>query len=98
MGWGPRKLKRVLADAEPWRAWPATSTIGQLLGREGLVVEKRRRSKTPPYTQPFAEADGPNQVWCTDFKGWFRTQDGERIDPLTLSDAHSRYLLRCQAV
>jgi len=24
--------------------------------------------------------------------------DGERIDPLTISDAHSRYLLRCQAV
>ena len=33
-----------------------------------------------------------------DFKGWFRTGDGERIDPLTISDAHSRYLLRCQAV
>jgi hypothetical protein len=37
-------------------------------------------------------------VWCADFKGWFRTKDGERIDPLTLSDACSRYLLRCQAV
>jgi hypothetical protein len=37
-------------------------------------------------------------VWCADFKGWFRTSDGERIDPLTISDAHSRYLLRCQAV
>jgi Integrase core domain len=24
--------------------------------------------------------------------------DGQRIDPLTISDAHSRYLLRCQAV
>jgi hypothetical protein len=37
-------------------------------------------------------------VWCADFKGWFRTGDGRRIDPLTISDAHSRYLLRCQAV
>ena len=34
----------------------------------------------------------------TDFKGWFRTGDGRRCDPFTLSDAHSRYLLRCQAV
>ena len=42
--------------------------------------------------------DGPNRVWCADFKGWFRTGDGERIDPLTITDAHSRYLLRCQAV
>jgi transposase InsO family protein len=98
MRWGPRKLKRVLEEMDPARAWPATSTIGQLLKREGLVAEKRRRAKTPPYSQPFAGADGPNQVWCADFKGWFRTQDGERIDPLTMTDAHSRYLLRCQAV
>jgi putative transposase len=39
-----------------------------------------------------------NDVWCTDFKGWFRTGDGRRCDRLTLSDAHSRYLLCCQAV
>jgi hypothetical protein len=69
-----------------------------MLKREGLVVEKRRRPKTPPYTQPLAHADEANRVWCADFKGWFRTQDGERIDPFTLSDAYSRYLLRCQAV
>ena len=35
---------------------------------------------------------------CTDLKRWFRTGAGEGIDPLTLSDAYSRYLLRCQAV
>ena len=61
---------------------------------EQLVVELRQA----PYTEPLAHADGPNQVWCADFKGWFRTGDGARIDRLTLSDAHSRYLLRCQAV
>ena len=37
-------------------------------------------------------------MWCADFKGWFRTGDGSRIDPLTITDAYSRYLLRCQAV
>lgn len=40
----------------------------------------------------------PNQVWSIDFKGWFRTQDGQRCDPLTISDGASRYLLRCQAL
>ena len=39
-----------------------------------------------------------NDLWCTDFKGWFRTGDGRRCDPFTLTDARSRYLLRCQAV
>src|SRR5216684_1854196 len=58
----------------------------------------KKARPTPPYSEPLAHADGPNRVWCADFKGWFRTADGERIDPLTISDAHSRYLLRGQAV
>lgn len=96
--WGPRKLRRWLQTHEPGRRWPAASTMGALLAREGLVHARRRRRKVPPYTQPFAGAQAANQVWCMDFKGWFRTRDGERIDPLTISDACSRYLLRCQAV
>ncbi len=98
MRWGPRKLKRVLERDQPGPSWPAASTMGEMLKREGLVVARKKRRKTAPYTQPLAHADGPNRVWCADFKGWFRTGDGERIDPLTISDAHSRYLLRCQAV
>ena len=98
MSWGPRKLKRVLERDEPGRKWPARSTIGEILKREGLVVGRRKRLRTAPYTEPLGHADGPNRVWCADFKGWFRTGDGRRIDPLTISDAHSRYLLKCQAV
>jgi hypothetical protein len=33
-----------------------------------------------------------------DFEGWFLTGDGTRVDPLTVSDAASRYLLVCRAV
>jgi len=98
MRWGPRKLKCVLERDEPGRIWPATSTIGALLKREGLVVARKKRWRTAPYTEPLAHVNEANRVWCADFKGWFRTADRERIDPLTISDAHSRYLLRCQAV
>jgi putative transposase len=98
MSWGPRKLKRVLERRDGEQRWPAASTIGALLAREGLVVHRKQRRRVPAYTQPFASAHAPNRVWCCDFKGWFRTGDGQRIDPLTISDAHSRYLLRCQAV
>src|SRR5450755_120547 len=98
MRWRPRKLKRVLERDQAGRAWPAASTMGEMVKRAGLVVARKQRRKTAPYTEPLAHADGCNRVWCADFKGWFRTQDGERIDPLTISDAYSRYLLRCQAV
>jgi putative transposase len=48
-------------------------------------------------TQP----KGPNEVWTIDFKGWFRTGDGQRVEPLTVRDLFSRYglevrLLRSQ--
>jgi putative transposase len=98
MSWGPRKLRSWLKNKHPQKTWPAASTIGELLDREGLVNRRRIRRRTPPYTQPFASADQANAVWCVDFKGWFRSQDGTRIDPFTMSDAYSRYLLRCQAV
>jgi hypothetical protein len=52
----------------------------------------------PPRTQPFGSVSQANDTWCADFKGWFRTGDGVRCDPLTITDAHSRLLLRCQAV
>lgn len=98
MHWGPRKLKRILERDEPGRRWPAASTIGALLKREGLVVARKKRLRTAPYTEPLAHAQECNRVWCADFKGWFHAANGQRIDPLTISDAYSRYLLRCQAV
>ena len=84
----------VLELRQAHQRWPAASTIGELVKREGLVVGRKQRRRTAP----LAHADGPNRVWCADFKGWFRSGDGERIDPLTMTDAYSRYLQRCQAV
>ena len=93
--WGPRKLRVKLAAAHPEMAWPAESTIGEVLKRAGLTHPRKLRVRTPPYAQPFAAVEQANQTWCADFKGWFRTGDGTRCDPLTITDAHSRYLLRC---
>ena len=95
--WGPAKVKAALERRSPGRPWPAASTIGARFDREGLTVRRKVRRRTPPGGPLFA-ADAANDVWAMDFKGWFRTGDGARIDPLTLSDASSRYLLRCQAV
>ena len=77
-------------------AWPAASTIGELFDREGLTIKRRLRRRAPPSSAPFAACGDANAVWCIDFKGWFLTGDGTRCEPLTLSDAYSRYLLRCQ--
>ena len=96
--WGPRKLVHRLAQIQPETHWPVPSTVGALLKRRGLTAPRRGKRHTPPYNQPFQEGVQPNQVWSADFKGWFRTQDGTRIDPLTIADVASRYLLRCQGL
>ena len=96
--WGARKLRAWLADRYPGRVWPSASCIADILKRRGLAVPRRRRKRVVPLTQPFSACDRPNAVWCVDFKGWFRTDDGEKCYPLTLIDAYSRYLLRCEGV
>jgi len=96
--WGPRKLLAVLERADPQASWPAASTVGDLLRREGLSQPRRQRRRAMPASEPFLQVSAPNDVWCADFKGWFRTADGTRCDPLTISDAYSRYLLDCRIV
>ena len=98
MDLGPKKIVHVLGRRYPQTRWPAPSTIGDLLKAEGLVSPRRDRRSATPSSQPLAHADGPNALWCADFKGWFRTGDGRRCTPLTISDAFSRYLLRCQGL
>lgn len=97
--WGPAKLMPSPGELpEIARAWPARSTRGRILGLHGLVSRRRYRRRAIPWFQPFLGADRPNTVWCADFKGWIRTGDGSRCDPLTISDACTRMLLCCQIV
>ena len=96
--WGPRKIQAHLDTKSPAIQWPAASSIGALLKREGLVIGRRKRVRVPSYTSPLAHADAPNRVWSADFKGWFLCGDGQRCDPLTSTDACSRFLLRCRHV
>ena len=92
--WGPKKLRRKLGERFPEGEPPAASTIGDWLRKEGLT----RPARCPPFSAPFQSAAQPNDVWCADFKGWFVTGDGKRCDPLTISDATSRFLVRLEAV
>jgi transposase InsO family protein len=96
--WGPRKIKARLEQTRPDLAWPAASTIGDLLEREGLTVARKRRRHAAPRTVPLGHCLEANDTWSMDFKGWFRTGDGKRCDPLTVQDQASRYLVRVVAV
>ena len=96
--WGPKKLVAWLRSKEPDVAWPAPSTASGILDRAGLVKRRKRPRHASAWNEPFANARHPNDVWSIDLKGWFRTGDGMRIDPLTAQDAASRYLLVCDGL
>ena len=99
--WGPKKLLAYLAKRRPdiAQALPAPSTVGEILKAAGLTQPRKRpaRTWTHPGQVPLSTT-APNQVWCADFKGQFPTQDGIDCYPLTITDAHSRFLLCCHAL
>jgi putative transposase len=96
--WGPKKVVGWLRTHHPTEQWPAGSTVGEILKKEGLVKPRRSRRRTPPYGEPFAAPDRPNHVWSADYKGQFRMGNGRVCYPLTISDNCSRYLLVCRGL
>ena len=95
---GPKKVKARLERQSSDQVWSAASTIGDILKRAGLVETRRRRRRALAQGELVASASVPNDEWSIDFKGWFRTRDGVRCDPLTITDVASRYLIEVRIV
>jgi len=101
--WGARKLehrlRRDFGDGSP-----SVAAISRWLKRWGLVRGPKRRKAGPVIVRrAIRPARHSNDVWTVDFKGWYKTGDGTRVEPLTVRDLHSRYglqviLLRSQGL
>lgn len=96
--WGAPKIRELIrkryADIKP----PAISTVHCILDRHGLVNRKRRRKKFSSIAGYLSTPRGPNDLWCTDFKGQFRMKNRRYCFPLTITDFSSRYLISCEAL
>jgi transposase InsO family protein len=91
--WGPHKLLFRLRQRQPEVAWPSPSTVGEILKRAGEVKRRRFRRHGPPRLDELTVPQRSNHVWSADHKGWVRLGDGSRVEPLTITDAFSRYLI-----
>ena len=83
--WGGRKVRQYLCEHESGIVWPAPSTITDIYRRHGLLEEGRcirPRYRGPAWSGLHA-AESPNDVWCTDYKGQFRLENGQYCYPLT---------------
>lgn len=91
--WGPKKIEKLLQRRFGERA-PSRSTVARMLNRFGRIRERRSRRRLSVVDRPpTVRAEQPNEVWTVDFKGWWRSADGSRCEPLTVRDAFSRYVL-----
>ena len=98
--WGSRKLRVSLQRRFPGVTWPAASTIGELLRREGCIKPSKRNKRALGLLMDstLSVAHAPNDVWTTDFKGEFRLLSGSYCYPLTLQDSSSRFLIGTTAL
>lgn len=92
---GPDKIYIKLLERYPDIDWPQTTTIHNILKKNGLVQPRRLRRLLATVNKNLQSSERPNDVWCMDFKGWHMTSDQVKFDPFTLTDHESRYLIRC---
>ncbi|MGY4284818.1 transposase InsO family protein [Bradyrhizobium sp. LM2.7] len=95
--WGPRKIVSKLEARQGGVDWPSASTAGEILKRAGLVSSRRPRRRAPPRMGQLTVPQHANHVWALDHKGWIRLGDGSRVEPFTVTDGFSRYLISLAA-
>jgi putative transposase len=97
-GWGPKKVRQLLINELGPGKVPSVKTIARILERTGQpkIRPPRRRLRVVCRQREALVVEAPNDVWTVDFKGWWRTRDGKRFEPLTVRDDFSRFVLCIQ--
>lgn len=96
--WGGKKLLAIVGKRHPDWALPQRSTVCEILKRNGMVPKQRTKRRVGHPGRPTTQICAPNDLWCADFKGQFRTGNGRYCYPLTVTDGFSRFLLGCQGL
>lgn len=94
--WGAKKLRALALKSEGQMNVPSESGFYQILRRHNMTRPRKRKARVTLYAEPFSHCNAPNDVWCADFKGQFKTGDGKYCYPLTVTDAYSRYIICCK--
>ena len=100
LAWGPKKIREIFARQYPQKVTPSLSSVKRILEKAGLVNQRKIKhisSSDCPRLQQQIQAYAPNDVWCIDFKGWWKS-DGEVCEPFTVRDRYSRKILCAKLV
>ena len=91
--WGGKKIHAYLERHYNGEI-PSRTTIERILERSGLVERRRRRrARRNSIDESVIVPEKCNDVWTTDFKGWWHTKDKNRVEPLTIRDEYSKFII-----
>lgn len=96
--WGAAKIRERYLRKYPNHYCPCRSTFHAVLEKHGLTQKRRRPRRYKPKGSYLSVPQQPNDLWCADFKGHFKIQNGSYCYPLTISDHFSRFLFSCEAL
>ncbi len=93
--WGSKKIlelyKRKFPDVKP----PDKSTLDRIFQKAGLTLPKKKK-RVKHFGERISlpeKSTHSNHIWTVDFKGWWYTADSEKVNPLTIRDDYSKYIL-----
>lgn len=93
--YGPKKIYALLCKKHPTIDWPSPTRLYEVFKEYHLVCPRKLKRRVQR-THPLGEVNTSNDVWSADFKGWFLTGDKQKVEPLTITDGYSRFLICCQ--
>jgi len=94
--WGARKIAELYRRR--YEQAVSESTIKRILERSGLVDKRKVGAASQSgRLSSGRKAQGVNQVWTVDFKGWWWRKD-QRCQPLSVRDEYSRYILGLESL
>jgi transposase InsO family protein len=94
LSWGPKKILGKLQRDFPRLEWPSITWVHEYFKKHNLVDPRKFRRRVPA-THPLEHANESNVVWALDFMGYIKALNGEKWEPLTITDCYSRYSLKC---
>jgi transposase InsO family protein len=94
--WGPRKIREL--SLRQYGQVASESSFKRVLEAAGLTQGRKKRTASEAGRLSSGKrAQGVNEIWTVDFKGWWHGTEG-RCEPLTVRDEFSRYLLELRRV
>jgi putative transposase len=91
--WGGRKVRDYAYKIAPDLEMPSETTVSSIIFREGLKKNKQKRKRPGHPGKPIFPTEEIHDLWTTDFKGEFKTLNGEYCYPLTIMDEHTRFII-----